>query len=102
MVSPLVPGAVDDSDPRNCNLADVLSEKGLGADGAQEGVPAVGHRGRVQESEVQGLEGAGGATGLDALHDGLFLRRGGVGRVGDVGETHFGRGRCCEGFGGEK
>lgn len=44
----------------------------------------------MQEGEVQGLEGVGGAAGADAVYDILFDGGGNGGWVGDVGEAH-----CC-------
>lgn len=65
-------------------------ERRLGADGAEERVPSVGHRRRVQEGEIHWLQRMGGAASLDASHDGALLGRRGGRRVGDVGESH-----CC-------
>lgn len=98
MVHPLVPGTVDNGNPGDCNLTQVSGDVGLGADGAEEGVPAVCYGGRMQEGEVEGLEGTGCATGGDSGHDGGFGLGGGGWRVGGVGETHFGMGRGGEGL----
>ena len=90
MVVPLVPGAVADGYAGDGQLALVGGQDGLRADGAEEGVPAVGDGWGVEQGEVKRLERTGGAAGGDAVDDGLFgFRRGGW-RVGDVGETHFG------------
>jgi len=43
----------------------------------------------VEEGQVEGLEGVGGAAGADAVHDILFDGGGDGGWVGDVGEAHF-------------
>lgn len=100
-MAPLVPGLVNDGDAGDCQLAEVGGDGGLGADGAEEGVPAVGDGGRVQEGQVQGLKGAGRAAGLDTGDDGCVFGGCGLGRVGDVGETHFGwYSGVCEGGGG--
>lgn len=67
---------------------EVGGEGCLRADGADEGVPAVGYGGVVQEGEVEGEEGTGGATRGDAGVDGL-VGLGGRGG-GGVGDAHFG------------
>lgn len=89
MVTPLIPGAVAHGDARDGELLDVVGDRGAGADGAEEGVPAVGDGRGVQEGEVECLERARGAAGPDAGDDGGVLLGSSGGWVGDVGEAHF-------------
>ncbi len=90
MVLPFVVGAVEHGDAADAEFADVGRQgRRLRADGAEEGGPACGDGGGVQEGEVEGLEGergaAGGELGVCRGGGGWGGRRG-VG--GHVGETH--------------
>ena len=52
MLVPFVPGFVAHGDSEDDNLTEVCAYRGLGADGSEERVPAVGDVGGVEESEV--------------------------------------------------
>lgn len=90
VVAPLVPGAVADGHPGDGDLADRVRDGRLRAHRGQERVPAVGHRGRVQECQVQRLQRPRRAPRLDPLDHlegrGLGRRR----RVWRVGDAHLG------------
>jgi len=51
---PFVGGGVEDGDAADGEFGYALWEGVLGADGAEEGVPAVGDGGVVQERQVEG------------------------------------------------
>ena len=87
---PLEPGAVEEGDAADGDLAQVRGRGGLGADGAEQAVPAAGDGGRVQEREVEGDEAAGPAARLHGFEDVDFVGGGERWRVGGVWDAHRG------------
>lgn len=90
MMIPLEPGLIAHRDARDGKFANVVGEGCARADGAQEGVPAVGDGRGMEKSQVEGDEGTGGSAFLDALDDGGFFGGGCGRRVGNVRELHGG------------
>lgn len=97
---PFVGGRVEDGDAADGEFSNALWKGVFGTDGAEEGVPAVGDGGVVQEGEVEGDQGtrstACGNAGVDVLDILASVRRRGG---GSVRYTHFGVGGACEGAG---
>lgn len=91
---PLIRRPVQHRNPTNGHFLDRgLRQDRLGPDGAEEGVPARGDGRRVQQGQIEFLQGARGAPGGDGGVDVFFGLRGGCrGGGGGVGEAHCERG----------
>ena len=87
---PLEPGAVEEGDAADGDLAQVGGRRGLGAHGAEEAVPAAGDGGRVQQREVEGDQAARAAAGLHRFEGFLLFWGGEVRRVVGVWDAHRG------------
>jgi len=64
---PFVPRAVSDGDATDCDFADVVWQCQLGANGADEAVPAVCEGRGVQECQVERLEGSWMSSLTDSI-----------------------------------
>lgn len=90
MCLPFIPRSIEYRNTADCDFSDVSRKGGPGADGAEEGVPAVGDGRGMQKSAIERNEAAGAAAGEDVLNDGGFDGGGGVGVLGGVRQAHFG------------
>ena len=94
---PFIPCAVQHCDAADSDFADVRREGGPGADGAEEGIPAVSDGRGMEEGAIEGDEASGATTGEDILDDGGFSGGGGGRVFGGVGEAHLGSGGWDDG-----
>ena len=88
MSLPFVTCTIQYSNAANCDFSDISREGGPGANGAKEGVPAVGNGRGMQEGAVEGDKTARAAAGKDVLDDSGLSGVGGSWVLGRVGETH--------------
>ena len=91
MLHPFILGSIQHRDAADAQFADSGREGGLSAYCAEEGGPAGGDGGGVQEGEVEVEEGGGRASGGEVGVGGGGGGGGGGRRgAGRVGETHYG------------
>lgn len=88
MLLPLEPRLVERCDAGHAELADAVGYAVLRAYALEEGIPAVGDWRSVEEGFVEGDELAT-APLFYTVNDGLVLRRGHLGVVGNVWEAHL-------------